>query len=198
MPEIFCTLCGEPWDLYYVSHELHPLDRPRFLPGAGFCPEQYDFTHRKLRRRMRGLRLRPVLPALLRHRPGAGQSGWQLRSLPGGPLPDHPSAGVTIHPAATLSDLVRNLQAGTLLLSLDEKGEVLTVQADQSKAKVKGIAACFDDPRPVLTGVLFELEGDRLTLSSADGFRLSTAWEPLAEPVAEPRQAIVPASRSRR
>jgi DNA polymerase-3 subunit beta len=55
-------------------------------------------------------------------------------------------------------------------------------------------SAGLDDSRPVLAGVLFDLSGDRLTLSSADGFRLSIAHETLAEPVAEHRQALVPAS----
>ena len=54
-------------------------------------------------------------------------------------------------------------------------------------------AAATDDARPILTGVLFRLERDRLTLAAADGYRLSVRSAPLAEPVSEPLSVIVPA-----
>jgi DNA polymerase III subunit beta len=55
------------------------------------------------------------------------------------------------------------------------------------------IAAATDDKRPMLTGVLMQLEGDRLTLAAADGFRLSVRHATLSAAVREPISIIVPA-----
>jgi DNA polymerase-3 subunit beta len=55
------------------------------------------------------------------------------------------------------------------------------------------IAAATDDTRPVLTGVLVRLEGDRLTLAAADGFRLSMREAKLSASVRDPVSVIIPA-----
>jgi DNA polymerase III subunit beta len=55
------------------------------------------------------------------------------------------------------------------------------------------IAAATDDTRPVLTGVLVQLEGDRLTLAAADGFRLSMREAKLTAAVRDPVSVIIPA-----
>ncbi|MEJ7900969.1 MAG: DNA polymerase III subunit beta [Thermomicrobiales bacterium] len=54
-------------------------------------------------------------------------------------------------------------------------------------------AAASDDSRPVLAGVLARLEGQSLTLATADGFRLAVRQGDLTEPVAERLEVIVPA-----
>jgi DNA polymerase III subunit beta len=54
-------------------------------------------------------------------------------------------------------------------------------------------AAATDESRPVLAGVLARFEGAGLTLAAADGFRLAVRTGPLAEPVTERLDAIVPA-----
>jgi len=54
-------------------------------------------------------------------------------------------------------------------------------------------AAATDDARPILTGVLLRLEGDRMTLAAADGYRLSVRTAVLPEAVSEPLSVIVPA-----
>jgi DNA polymerase-3 subunit beta len=54
-------------------------------------------------------------------------------------------------------------------------------------------AASVDEARPVLTGVLLTAVGNRLTLSAADGFRLSIRRAELSAPVARPISAIIPA-----
>jgi len=51
--------------------------------------------------------------------------------------------------------------------------------------------AAEDESRPVLTGVLFKLERDKLTLAAADGFRLSVTS--IEQAVETPQAAIVPA-----
>jgi DNA polymerase-3 subunit beta len=54
-------------------------------------------------------------------------------------------------------------------------------------------AASSDDARPVLTGVLVEIEGGEMTLAAADGFRLSVRTAHLSSPAAGPIRAIIPA-----
>ncbi|MCH7837625.1 MAG: DNA polymerase III subunit beta [Chloroflexi bacterium] len=55
------------------------------------------------------------------------------------------------------------------------------------------IAAATDDSRPVLTGVDVVMEGDKLTLAAADGFRLSVRHLKLAKAVPERVEVIIPA-----
>ncbi len=55
------------------------------------------------------------------------------------------------------------------------------------------LAASTDDARPVLTGVLAEINGGEMTLAAADGFRLSVRNAHLSSPAAGPVKAIIPA-----
>jgi DNA polymerase-3 subunit beta len=55
------------------------------------------------------------------------------------------------------------------------------------------LAAAVEDSRPVLTGVNIDLEGSKLLLAAADGFRLAVHTTELLEPVAEKLSVIVPA-----
>ncbi len=54
-------------------------------------------------------------------------------------------------------------------------------------------AAATEETRPVLTGIHSEFDGNTLTLAAADGFRLAVHKAPLAEPVAERTEVIIPA-----
>jgi DNA polymerase-3 subunit beta len=54
-------------------------------------------------------------------------------------------------------------------------------------------AASTDEARPVLTGVHLVVRDNKLTLSAADGFRLSVRRADLSSPVARPFNAIIPA-----
>lgn len=54
-------------------------------------------------------------------------------------------------------------------------------------------AAASDDSRPVLTGVHMKSDGTRLTLASADGFRLAVSDISLTMPPGESVEIIVPA-----
>lgn len=38
MGGVFCRKCGEPWDFYYVTHEMAPDERKEFLKGIS-CPK---------------------------------------------------------------------------------------------------------------------------------------------------------------
>ena len=54
-------------------------------------------------------------------------------------------------------------------------------------------AAAVDESRPVLTGVLAEISGTRLTMAAADGFRLSVRSTELPEPAPASASVIIPA-----
>ena len=54
-------------------------------------------------------------------------------------------------------------------------------------------AAAVEDSRPVLTGVSLNMEGEKLTLAAADGFRLAVHESTLLKPVEEPLSVIIPA-----
>ena len=53
-------------------------------------------------------------------------------------------------------------------------------------------AAATDEARPILTGVLTRLSGDRLTLAAADNYRIAVAALPILDPV-EDTSLVVPA-----
>jgi DNA polymerase III subunit beta len=73
--------------------------------------------------------------------------------------------------------------------------QAFAVEADALNTGLAQVtfAASSDESHPVLTGVLAEFEGDKLTLAAADGFRLSLRHIPLVEPVATPFNVIIPA-----
>jgi len=54
-------------------------------------------------------------------------------------------------------------------------------------------AAASEESRPVLTGVDAKFDGDLLTLAAADGFRLAVYKLPVAVPVSEETEVIIPA-----
>jgi len=33
--DLYCERCGEPWEHYYVHHEMTPEERNRFFQGQG-------------------------------------------------------------------------------------------------------------------------------------------------------------------
>lgn len=81
--------------------------------------------------------------------------------------------------------------------SLDAEDEAYTAEVEpqlfkEMIAQVE-FAAASDDSRPVLAGVLTRFEGDRLTLATADGFRLAVRHGALLQPVPERLDTIVPA-----
>jgi len=54
-------------------------------------------------------------------------------------------------------------------------------------------AAASEESRPVLTGIDAQFEGDLLTLAAADGFRLAVYKLPIAVPVSDKSEVIIPA-----
>jgi len=54
-------------------------------------------------------------------------------------------------------------------------------------------AAATDEARPILTGVLAQIDGGQLKLEAADGFRLAVRSAHLSAPAGEPVNAVIPA-----
>ncbi len=55
------------------------------------------------------------------------------------------------------------------------------------------LAASTDEARPILTGVKVTVDGNRITMAAADGFRLSVRRAELSAPAAQPVDAVIPA-----
>jgi DNA polymerase-3 subunit beta len=77
---------------------------------------------------------------------------------------------------------------------LDE-GITTKVEASALRQGISQVvfAAAMEESRPVLTGVDAEFDDDSLTLAAADGFRLAVYKLPLAVPVSQKTEVIIPA-----
>ncbi len=75
-----------------------------------------------------------------------------------------------------------------------DEGITTRVEADALRQGIAHVifAAATEESRPVLTGVDAQVDGDLLTLAAADGFRLAVYKLPLAVPVTEKTEVIIP------
>ena len=76
-----------------------------------------------------------------------------------------------------------------------EEGVATTIDPEALRLAIAQVvfAAATEETRPVLTGVHCQFYCDTLTLAAADGFRLAVHKAPLAQPVAEMPELIIPA-----
>ncbi len=76
-----------------------------------------------------------------------------------------------------------------------EEGITTKVEVEALRQGIAHVvfAAATEESRPVLTGVDAEFDGDLLTLAAADGFRLAVYKLPLAQPVSQKTEVIIPA-----
>ena len=76
-----------------------------------------------------------------------------------------------------------------------EKGIATKIEAETLRQGVSHVvfASATEESRPVLTGVDAGFDGDLLTLAAADGFRLAVYKLPLAAPVSQAAEVIIPA-----
>jgi len=76
-----------------------------------------------------------------------------------------------------------------------EEGITTKVEVEALRQGITQVAfaAATEESRPVLTGVDAKFDGDLLTLAAADGFRLAVYKLPLAEPVSQATEVIIPA-----
>ncbi len=72
-------------------------------------------------------------------------------------------------------------------------GVALNVNEFKEMILQVAFAASSDEARPVLTGVLLNVQGNQITLQAADGFRLSIRKAELSSPITHPIKAIIPA-----
>jgi DNA polymerase-3 subunit beta len=74
-------------------------------------------------------------------------------------------------------------------------GDGIQVAVTDFKEMIQQVAfaASTDEARPILTGVLVTVNGEQLTLASADGFRLSVRKAILSSPTSRPVLAVIPA-----
>ena len=113
-------------------------------------------------------------------------------------------AGITRRPGVSYTALVPNLKGleaeeFPAIPTIDEAtadARQVTFASAELRTAIQQVAfaAAPDDTRPVLAGVLLEVREARATLVAADGFRLAITTIDLAEPVAEPWSAIIPAA----
>lgn len=71
----------------------------------------------------------------------------------------------------------------------------LEISAGEFKDMIRQVvfAASTDEARPILTGVLITVSDEKITLASADGFRLSVRSANLTKPSSRPFNAVIPA-----
>jgi DNA polymerase-3 subunit beta len=76
-----------------------------------------------------------------------------------------------------------------------EEGVAFQVSTRDIKRSIDqtAFAADTEETRPVLSGILVEIEGDKLTLAAADGFRLAVKQGSILNPVETPVNVIIPA-----
>ncbi len=76
-----------------------------------------------------------------------------------------------------------------------EDGLTTKVEVEALRQAVSQVvfAAASEESRPVLTGINAEFDGDVLTLAAADGFRLAVYRLPIAVPVSQRTEVIIPA-----
>lgn len=74
-----------------------------------------------------------------------------------------------------------------------ENGVVINVVDLKEMIQQVAFSASTDEARPILTGVLVTVNGNRITLFAADGFRLSIRKAELSSAVPRPINAVIPA-----
>ncbi len=76
-----------------------------------------------------------------------------------------------------------------------EKGVTVKLEREALRQAISRVvfAAATEDSRPILTGVHLELQGDKIAMAAADGFRLAVEKVSLESPVKEPLGVVIPA-----
>ena len=74
-----------------------------------------------------------------------------------------------------------------------EGGMQINVTDFKEMIQQVAFAASTDEARPILTGVQISVQGNTITLSAADGFRLSIRRAQLSSPVSRAFSAVIPA-----
>jgi DNA polymerase-3 subunit beta len=80
-------------------------------------------------------------------------------------------------------------------MPVSDLSQGLQIKVSELKEMIQQVvfAASTDDARPILTGVLVTVRGNKIILAAADGFRLSVRKAELASPAAQAISAVIPA-----
>ena len=80
-------------------------------------------------------------------------------------------------------------------MPVPDLAEGIPINVTELKEMIQQVAfaASTDEARPVLTGVLMNIQGNQITLQAADGFRLSIRKAELSSSLPRPIKAIIPA-----
>lgn len=73
------------------------------------------------------------------------------------------------------------------------EGVLLNVTTFKEMIQQVAFAASADEARPVLQGVLTQIDGNKITMAATDGFRISVRSAELSNPIENPVSIIVPA-----
>jgi DNA polymerase-3 subunit beta len=101
---------------------------------------------------------------------------------------------VQVRCGATISN-IKGIDAEEFPPITHGQGEDVSIDAKvfQEMVNQTAFAAAKEDNRPVLTGVYFELNGDNITMASADGYRLAVRNGKLLRPAVKPINMNIPA-----
>jgi len=80
-------------------------------------------------------------------------------------------------------------------MPVSDLSQGLQIKVSELKEMIQQVvfAASTDDARPILTGVLVTVKGNKITLAAADGFRLSLRKAELASSAGQAITAVIPA-----
>ena len=69
----------------------------------------------------------------------------------------------------------------------------IPVETLRAGIRLTAFSAATDESRPILTGIMILLDGEKITMASADGFRLSVYSTELPLELPEPIKVVIPA-----
>lgn len=107
---------------------------------------------------------------------------------------DQQTSTVQVRCGATTSN-IKGINADEFPPITHGQGEDISIDAKvfQEMINQTAFAAAKEDNRPVLTGVYFDLNGDDITMASADGYRLAVRNGKLLRPAVKPITMNIPA-----
>lgn len=107
---------------------------------------------------------------------------------------DPQTHSVQVHCGATNSN-IKGIDADEFPPITHGEGADITIEGKvlQEMINQTAFAAAKEDNRPILTGVYTEIEGDKITMAAADGYRLAVRNGTLLTPAAAPINMVIPA-----
>lgn len=107
---------------------------------------------------------------------------------------DEATQTVHVHCGATNSN-IKGIDADEYPPVIHGEGSDISIEAKMVQEMINqtAFAAAKDDARPILTGVYTELEGERITMAAADGYRLAVRHGVLENPAKEATSLVIPA-----